>query len=156
MTIDEFWEFILSEKCFEEHDVSYIDDSGHQHYLKQEDIYEYSGAVVDLMSSSYTLKIEQMERVFTTSGTAHMFYNKADGPSFDLHTDPVDVVINCHDGIKHMEVDGKSVIIEKGKSLRIPKGTEHRALNTTEALMVSYGINDTETLSSIREDNRDL
>lgn len=150
MTFDDFIDFILSEQCFEEHDVSYIDDEGHQHYLEQNDLHEYMHSIMRIMQTKYTIKIEQMEKLFTVDGTAHMFYNKAGGPSFGVHTDPVDVVITCYDGVKHMEVNGKSKKIKKGKSLRIPAGTEHRALNTTEAVMVSYGIRDTETINRIR------
>ena len=46
--------------------------------------------------------------------TIHFFYSPAWGPTFDTHTDPVDVIIDCHDGIKHMEVNGTEHIITPG------------------------------------------
>lgn len=150
MDFGEFWGFLLSEECFNQHDVSFIDHNGNQHYIKENDYYSYMGSVSDLMGTKYTVKVEQMERKFEVDGTAHMFYNVEGSPSFGVHTDPVDVVIKCCDGIKHMEVNGETKKIAKGESIRIPAGTEHKAVNTTKALMISYGILDTETLNRIR------
>ena len=85
-----------------------------------------------------------------TDRTAHIFFNKENGPSFSIHTDPVDVLIECLDGIKYIEVDGKEVKLEPHDTVLIPSETPHRALNYEKALMISYGIGDTETLTRIR------
>ena len=55
-----------------------------------------------------------------------------------------------------MEVEGKEIVLEPHDTLLIPANTEHRALNKEKALMISYGIHDTETLNGLREDDRDL
>jgi quercetin dioxygenase-like cupin family protein len=85
-----------------------------------------------------------------------MFLNKKNGPSFNVHTDPVEVIIECLDGVKHMEVEGNKIKLNRGQSLQIPANTEHKALNYEKALMISYGIHDTETLDGLRENDRDL
>ena len=102
------------------------------------------------------MKVEQIETLLFVQGTVHAFYNQENGASFDVHTDPVDVIIECLDGTKVMEVEGKEISIAKGETLLIPAGTPHRALNYGKALMISHGIHDTETLNGIRENNRDL
>lgn len=156
MVFSQFEEFVMSSECYEHHDVSYIDSNGLQHYIDSETInfWQYQSMIAQILVSSDTLKVEQIERWFGyTDRTAHAFYNKENGPSFGIHEDPVDVLIECLDGKKWMEVDGKEIALEPHETLYIPANTPHRALNYEKALMISYGINDTETLSRIRENH---
>jgi len=154
MNFEQFEEFLLSEDCFENHDVSFIDEDGKQHYLDQTCYPSYLAKTSYLITSRNTIKVEQFERQFGyTDRTAHIFYNKAFGPSFDIHSDPIDVLIECLDGIKYMEVDGKEVILQPHDYIHIPANTKHRALNYKKALMVSYGIGDTETLKRIHQND---
>ena len=147
----EFTKFVLSKDCFDEQDVSYIDKEGNQHYLNKDDFFVYQATVARLLMEKDTIKIEQAEKVFDFNrGTAHIFFNKPNGYSFDVHTDPVDVFIECLDGRKWLEIEGKEICLEKGERVLIPKNTPHKALNYEKALMISYGIGDTETLTRIR------
>jgi len=147
----EFTNFVLSEKCFETCDVSYIDKEGKQHYLDKVDLFLYQATIAKILLSKDTVKIEQAESLFDfNQGTAHIFYNKEKGYSFGVHTDPVDVFIECLDGKKWLEIEGKEICLEKGERVLIPKNTPHKALNYEKALMISYGIGDTETLTSLR------
>jgi len=150
MTFIDFENFLLTEECFDNHDVSYIDEDGNQHYIEQTDFISYVGTVARLLSESRTMKVEQIETLLFVKGTVHAFYNQKNGASFDVHTDPVDVFIECLAGKKIMEVDGKEVVLEKGDTVLIPSGTPHRALNYEKALMLSHGIHDSETLNRIR------
>lgn len=155
MTFDQFEEFLLSSTCYWEHDVSYIDENGLQHLVSPDEFWIYQTNVAKLLAEQkVTIKIEQMERHWKFDDrTIHVFYNPKRGPSFDIHTDPVDVIIECKDGTKHMEVDGKEIALQPGHKLLIPAGTPHRALNYEKALMASHGINDTETLSRLRKND---
>ncbi len=152
MTFDQFFEFVRSNECFELHDVSIIDEDGNQHYVDQTEYYSYLANISLIIAGKKdTIKIEQMETHWNWDDrTIHVFYNPKDGPTFDIHTDPVDVIIECKDGIKYMEVDGKEIRLFPGDKLSIPANTPHRALNYEQALMASHGISDTETLNSIR------
>ena len=112
----------------------YIDIEGLQHYLQFDNYWAYHPFVSSLLYSENTIKVEQLEKKFNFKDkTAHMFLNKKNGPSFNVHTDPVEVIIECLDGVKHMEVEGNKI-----------------------KLMISYGIHDTETLDGLRENDRDL
>jgi mannose-6-phosphate isomerase-like protein (cupin superfamily) len=154
MNFVEFENFVLSEECFSNQDVSYIDTEGKQHYVNQEEYYSYLAKITQLIISENTIKVEQFEKVLGCEDkTAHAFYNKLNGPSFGIHEDPVDVLIECLDGKKWMEVEGKEIVLEPRDTLYIPANTPHRALNYEKALMISYGINDTETLSRIRKND---
>lgn len=150
MTFLDFENFLLTETCFDNHDVSWIDDDGKQHYIEQTDFISYVGNMARLLSECRTIKVEQIETLLFVEGTVHAFYNQKNGASFDVHTDPVDVLIECLDGTKIMEVDGKEVTLKRKDTLLIPAGTPHRALNYEKALMISHGIHDTETLNRIR------
>lgn len=158
MTFTEFEEFLQSPTCYWEHDVSYIDKDGLQHLVSPDEFWSYQIQMARLIAEEEcTIKIEQMERYYGYKDrTVHLFYNPKFGPSFKIHTDPVHVMIECLAGSKSMEVDGVEIIFYPGDVIHIEAGTPHRALNYEKALMASHGINDTETLSRIRENNGDV
>ena len=151
MNFEQFEEFLLSESCHANHDVSIIDSNGLQHYIKTRDYFEYQILMTKhLVEEKVTIKIEQMENYWHLDDrTAHLFYNPKNGPSFDEHTDPVDIIIECKDGVKTIECNGKHFTLNPGDNLSIPAETLHKALNYEKALMVSYGIGDTETLKRL-------
>ena len=155
MTFDKFFKFLQSENCFEQHDVSIIDPSGLQHYMITSDYYSYLSYIQMIIAEDKcTIKVEQMERYWKFDDrTIHVFYNPKGGPTFDEHTDPTNVVIECKDGIKSMEVEDKAFNLRPGEKLIIAAGQRHRALNYEKALMASHAIGDTETITRICEDN---
>lgn len=154
MTFDDFENFLLTEECFNKHDVSVIDKDGLQHYLNtnNENYVAYLAAIsLEIGVLAKTIKVEQFEKALDVNdGTVHVFYNQKNGPSFDVHTDPIDVIIECVEGTKIMEVEGKEISLSKNETLFIEAGTPHRALNYEKALMLSHGIHDSETINSIR------
>lgn len=160
-----FENFALSEDCFKNNDVSIIDNDGLQHYLDNKEYMVYLAQISAEIAKGNTIKIEQFESIMKTKGnhlllhlvgddfTAHAFYNQANGGTFGMHTDPVDVLIQCLAGVKHLEVDGDEVILNPQEVAFIPANTPHRALNKEKAFIVSYGIHDTETPNRIRQDH---
>ena len=148
----------MSGQCYNEHDVSIIDEDGLQHYIEPTEYYAYCALMAEhLAMGKVTIKIEQMEKHWKFDDrTIHVFYNPKFGPTFEKHTDPVDVIIECKAGSKSMWVDGIEVILTPGDKLSIRAGTPHKALNYERALIASHGISDTETLDRIREDNGDM
>ena len=158
--------FVITEDCFQNNDVSFIDKDGLQHYLENKEYMTYLSLITEVIAKGHTIKLEQFEyftnnpenelfnllsKLYNTVDiTAHAFYNQENSGTFDIHTDPVDVWIQCWAGVKHLEVDGKEVVLYPHEVTHIPANTPHRALNTEKALMVSYGIHDTETLNSLR------
>ena len=151
MIFENFENWLLTTDCFENHDVSHIDVNGNQHYIKHSEYMAYLGEMTVLIANKATIKVEQVEQWYGyTDRTAHAFYNAANGPSFDTHTDPIDVLIECLDGKKTLEIDGGTVVLGPHDKVLIPANTAHRALNYEKALMISYGISDTETLTRIR------
>ena len=158
MTFEQFEEFLMSGQCYNEHDVSIIDEDGLQHYIEPTEYYAYCALMAEhLAMGKVTIKIEQMEKHWKFDDrTIHLFYNPKFGPTLEKHTDPVDVIIECKAGSKSMWVDGIEVILTPGDKLSIRAGTVHKALNYERALIASHGISDTETLDRIREDNGDM
>ena len=72
--------------------------------------------------------------------TCHLFFAKAGAYSFGVHTDPDDVIIHCCEGHKTMIVDGTTYTICSGSELHIPANTPHQAFNESEALTLSFGL----------------
>tara|TARA_Y100000289_G_C3928875_1_gene155168 strand:- start:1343 stop:1810 length:468 start_codon:yes stop_codon:yes gene_type:complete len=155
MNFKDFEDFLLSEKCFKSHDVSIIREGGLQDQIDTLHYWDYQSQMArHLVEEKVTIKVEQMERHWKFDDrTIHLFYNPKFGPTFDEHTDPVDVIIEVKAGSKSLEVDGLEVILTVGDKLMIPAGTKHKALNYEKALIASHGIGDTETLNRIHKDH---
>tara|TARA_B110000285_G_C14668789_1_gene399389 strand:+ start:109 stop:585 length:477 start_codon:yes stop_codon:yes gene_type:complete len=112
-----------------------------------------------LKNSDNTIKIERMENFSRamneeclalakkynhTEGpvTCHLFYAKKGSPSFKPHTDPFDVVIYCCEGTKTIEMNDIMHDINSGEYFHIPSGTLHQAFNNSEALTLSFSLED--------------
>ena len=142
----DFENLFLSKRAFEQEKSFYIDISGKDNIIKTDTYEEYLAiAQVKLASQFETLKIEGVEKLCGfKDGTIHAFRYWKQSPSFGVHVDPVDVIIEVKQGSKVMEVEGDKFVIHKGCHLKIPANTPHRALNEEEGLMFSYGLYDTE------------
>ena len=155
MNFQQFEEFLLSEDCYMNHDVSIIDTDGLQHYISETEFFTYQTKMTKyLVQEKYTVKIEQMENYWKFNDrTMHLFYNPKNGPTFSEHTDPINVIIECKDGIKHIEVEGWEIDLLPNERVYIPADTFHKALNYEKALVISHGISDTETLERLRKND---
>ena len=102
MTFKDFEDFLLSEKCFKSHDVSIIREGGLQDQIDTLHYWDYQSQMAKhLAEEKVTIKVEQMERHWKFDDrTIHLFYNPKSGPTFDEHTDPVDVIIEVKAGSK--------------------------------------------------------
>lgn len=148
ITHDDVVEFIHNPLAYEQNLVSKINTKGEQILLSSfNELYS---------KEPHTIKIEGMEKfsleiweeciklgkIYNHSGpiTCHVFIAYENSPSFDMHTDPDDVIIYCCDGVKTMVINGKYTIIKKGESTYIPANTPHRALNEYAATTLSFGL----------------
>jgi mannose-6-phosphate isomerase-like protein (cupin superfamily) len=170
LTIEQFLLFAHNKLAYEQHLISVIADGKDYRVNSFEELYG---------KKTETIKIEGMERYskdifdacsrfskkYNHNGpvTCHAFYAPAGACSFDLHTDPDDVVIYCCEGIKTMFVDGNSLTILPGESIFIPANTIHKATNQHESLMLSFGLEkflsqkaEDYGLDVLHKDNRNL
>lgn len=76
--------------------------------------------------------------------SAHLFKAGQRAGTFKLHTDPVDLVIWCIDGMKTMEVNGVIYNIGINQCLFIPANAPHRAINNCSSIMLSVGFESNE------------
>lgn len=145
-TYQDFEDYFTSKEAFENKRSFYIDISGKDSIIESDTYEEYLAiAQTKLALQQETLKIEGIEKLCGfKNGTIHAFRYWQDSPSFGVHTDPVDVVIEVKQGWKVMEVTDQKYSIFEGCILTIPANTPHRALNEEEGLMFSYGLYDTE------------
>lgn len=148
ITLDEFEQFIQQDLPYQQRLVSRVDQHGLQHWLEQpSDLYNH---LAD------TVKVEGMERYspemaaicqalairYRHAGpvTCHAFLADTGSGTFDLHTDPDDVVLVVIAGRKIIEVDGVEHELTVGDDLFIKKGTPHKAINRYPSLMLSIGL----------------
>ena len=145
-TYQDFENYFTSVEAFENGRSFYIDISGKDHIIEADTYEEYLAIAQMKLAMQYeTLKIEGIEKLCDfKDGTVHAFRYWEQSPSFGVHTDPVDVIIEVKQGWKIMEVTGQRYSIYEGCVLSIPANTPHQALNEKEGLMFSYGLYDTE------------
>jgi hypothetical protein len=144
MSMSEFYDIIRGDLAYQQEMTSYIDSKGLQHYISESDYISYLGVVDNLLlHDDITIKLEKIEELCNFSnGTCHVFYAKPNSPSFDIHTDPVDLVLQVTHGSKTLEINGTEITAHSGQCLFVPKETPHRALNNDESIMLSWGLND--------------
>lgn len=145
-TYQNFEDYFTSVEAFENGRSFYIDISGKDNIIKSDTYEEYLAITqMKLAAQHETLKIEGIENLCGfKNGTIHAFRYWKKSPSFAMHTDPVDVIIEVKQGCKVMEVIDQRYVIREECILSIPANTPHRALNEEEGLMFSYGLYDTE------------
>ena len=145
-TYQKFEDYILSEEAFLYDRTFTIDKSLKDDKIVSDTYEEYYAKVqIKLAEQCDTLKVEGIELLANWEhGTIHAFRYWKNSSSFPVHTDPVDVIIEVHEGEKFIEIDKKMHNLVKGEAISIPANTPHRALNEKEGLMLSYGLYGTE------------
>lgn len=152
MFIPEYW---LTSPFYIEQNVAYYLDS----HAKIRPIATYS-QYLEVVDTGHVVKLERVEHMnptfyklandvkhhFNHVGpvTIHAFISPAGSSSFDLHTDPDDVLIYVVDGCKTMITYEDGQLIEhrlnEGDSLFIPANRPHRAVNTCKSITLSIGL----------------
>ena len=144
---EELLSFLTQKLPYEQRIVSYIDQSGLQHYVDK------FTAIPNL--EDITLKVEGMEkyskeiwnfcvnsaeiRNFEGPMTAHCFFAHPGSPSFGRHTDPDDVLIYCTEGIKTLYVENEYYELRPGEAVFIKANTPHKITNKYKSVMLSIG-----------------
>ena len=146
LTYEKFEDYILSKEAFLNNKTFYIDKDGKDGIIVSDTYEEYYAKVqVKLAEQCDTLKVEGIELwAGWEYGTIHAFRYWENSPSFPEHTDPVDVIVEVHEGEKFIEVKEIMHHLIEGEAVSIPANTPHRALNKKEGLMLSYGMYGTE------------
>ena len=144
MSMLEFYDILRSEVAYSNEMTSYIDSEGLQHYINESDYISYIGVVDSLLlRDDITIKLEKYEQLCNFhNGTCHVFYAKPNSPSFGIHTDPVDLVLQVTHGSKTLEINDIEITAHNGHCLFVPAETPHRALNKDNSIMLSWGLND--------------
>jgi len=144
MSLLEFHNLLRSEEAFSMAMTSYIDVDGLQHFINENDYISYLGIIDSLLlRNDITIKLEKYEKLCNyNDGTCHIFYARSNSPSFNTHTDPVDLILQVTHGSKTLEINQTFITARSGHSLFVPANTPHRAINLDESIMLSWGIND--------------
>jgi mannose-6-phosphate isomerase-like protein (cupin superfamily) len=148
LTISEFEKFIESDLVYQQNLISVIDEKGRQIFIDNfVELYKYN---------SCTIKLEQMEkynkiifnfclalsRKYNHQGptTCHVFRSYQNSKSFNIHTDPDDVIIYCASGKKKIFVNEIEHNLLPTDTLFIPANNPHQAINEEESLTLSFGL----------------
>lgn len=125
-------------------------------YISEGRSYDCSNSLQYIQNETKVIKWEGFERYSSTIQreghylakhlghqgpfTCHLFLSPKGSLSFPIHTDPDDVVVYVVSGQKDFEHDGGVLTVRAGESLYIPANTPHRAINTHDSLMLSFGL----------------
>jgi mannose-6-phosphate isomerase-like protein (cupin superfamily) len=150
ITESELFHYVSKSYPYEQKNISVIDTLGRQIFV--DDFYQ----LMKIREFPYTLKIESMEKYSETlykygirlakshnhfgPVTCHLFWARKGDCSFPEHVDLDDVVIYCAQGTKHMKIEGKDVFVHEGEEVLIKRGTKHQAMNTSDSIMLSFGL----------------
>lgn len=135
---------------------SHLYEQGMINYIDHGRTYHVSSPLDYMAHEDKVIKIEGYERLnpvmFRECGrlaafkghyghvSCHLFVSPFNAKSFDMHTDPDDVVLYMVKGKKSFE-HGEGVIeLNQGQSIFIPRNTPHRAINTHTSIMLSFGL----------------
>jgi mannose-6-phosphate isomerase-like protein (cupin superfamily) len=94
-------------------------------------------AIVTAFESKDIVKVEGLESLVSGSKSVHMFISPQYSVSFSEHTDPVDLVIECIEGIKDFIVDSKWNRLRRGESIFVGAGVPHYAINNYDSVILS-------------------
>jgi len=72
--------------------------------------------------------------------SCHLFLSPKASVSFAMHTDPDDVVVHMVKGRKLFESPDGVLELSEGQSIYIPRNYPHRAINTEDSIMLSFGL----------------
>lgn len=149
-TVTDFDNIIYHELSYKQRMVYAIDEIGREH--SSDSILETQNYI----KLNYSIKLEQLEKysqplyefcksiasLYGHNGptTCHAFKASKDSYTFPLHTDPDDVVLYGIDGCLQLELDGKLCQVGVGETLIIPADVSHRAVNMSDSLILSIGL----------------
>jgi len=148
MNYDEFDTFVNTDLVYDKQLISIIDNQGRQIYLSNVgQLHSYYGKTIKLEHMEYygeeinSICLDIKKR-FKHKGfvTCHVFRSYENSHSFPEHVDNEDVLLYVIEGQKQIETLGKIYTIEQNQEFFIPKGQAHRAINNTESLMFSFGL----------------
>lgn len=150
ITESELFEYVSKSYPYEQKDISVIDNLGRQIIL--DDFFQ----LIQMREFPYTVKLESMEKysetlynytkelakIYNHNGpvTCHVFWARTSDCSFPEHIDLDDVIIHCAQGAKHMMIEGKDVFLKAEEEVLIPHGTKHQAMNTSDSIILSFGL----------------
>lgn len=72
--------------------------------------------------------------------SAHLFISPKGSLSFPMHKDLDDVYVYMVEGAKTFKTDGDDFDLVAGDMLHIPRGENHQAINTSDSIMISFGL----------------
>ena len=147
ITLNELFQFLHTKLPYQQNLVYSINDKGLQVPLSSSnEIYQPNITIkiegIDKYSENIFNMCKEYANQYNHIGpvTCHAFLANADAPSFDMHTDPDDVILLCCEGTKTYIINGDTIILNKDDHIFIPNGTPHKAINTNTSLILSFGL----------------
>ena len=114
---------------------------------------EYNSFLNGILAQKHTLKIENFEYyndtiyrfchtlydIWHKPVNCHAYFGFEGRGSFEMHTDPCNVVIVVTEGTKTVVAGDTTFVLKAGDSLYIPPNCPHKAHNDTDCLSLSFG-----------------
>lgn len=143
----DFNKVLDSEYSYQQQLVKAIVNNGSMTLFTPDDIVRHRDRVIKIenyerYSKTLADACSVIAAVFKHAGpvTCHLFLSPAGASSFDLHTDPDDVVLFLMKGSKGFYVDESFFRLEVGEFLFIPHDIVHQAITFDDSVMLSFGL----------------
>jgi mannose-6-phosphate isomerase-like protein (cupin superfamily) len=158
LTKQDFEKILFSKHYYDLGLIYIIENDGKykKDYVINDVAKSYTQAVEIIMAASkrqYGFKIQGIEKYnkeifdhtnklskqFKMPVDCHAYWGYAGKGSFNMHTDPCDVIIHVCSGTKELIIDKETVELKEGKHIHIKPNTKHKATNVTDCLSLSFG-----------------
>jgi mannose-6-phosphate isomerase-like protein (cupin superfamily) len=150
---------LTSPDFFERQNIYFIETQNGQYikdYCVNEKFHSFSDYYRELetaIKNKTTFKIEGFEYFnqnifnfcnslytkFNKPVNCHAYFGYEGQGSFDLHTDPCEVIIANVYGQKELLIDDYTYHLPQNHCIYIPANTQHKAKNVTDCLSLSFG-----------------
>lgn len=98
---------------------------------------------METYNEDYIKACKQLEEVSNKKVDCHVYFSSPISVSFDLHTDPYDVLLYCVDGHKNFQVEDQIYDLRPGVWLFVEGNKLHKAINDNDfCTMLSFGFRD--------------
>ena len=108
-------------------------------YLKDKSLIKIND--MEVYNEHYIKFCTTLKKLFKVKKVdCHIYFGKKNSFSFNFHKDSMDVLLYCLDGKKDIKFKKRTITINSGSWLFIPRHTNHKAEYPSDSITLSFGL----------------